>query len=188
MNDFSVSFSWPEDSLQWFSISYHTIDYWIGLRWASGRYASVNVRWPMGGGWLAERSPEILGCLCDIVIGNNRSAHTSKLSQKPVVIFHEHESPDEWETRLIFSGRKYQEIWVRVVKFVDGILKVDESITLCSSQMSLFERHTPTVESPVFVPNEELEKIRNLCASIAKVQKKYYQSEVDKLLSILPSS
>lgn len=63
-----------------------------------------------------------------------------KLPENPIVVFHEHESLEEGESRMIFqkcTKNHTQVLLIRYVKWIDGVLKRDFSVTLCNPHQAL---------------------------------------------------
>lgn len=118
-----------------------------------------------------------------------------KLSTSPVVIFHEHESLEDGVSRMIFqkcTKNNTQVLLIRYVKWIEGILKRDFSVTLCNPhqalQRDLFDdSQYEELMEPIFVNQRDLDEISQFLLNIYKVQQKHYQKEVDRLLFILPS-
>lgn len=190
------SFSWPTYTCQSLDFVYYKIDYWLRIYSSQGHYWDVNIRW--AGGWgLMNQSINVHKALSAIVQSKplKKKKQFDKLSTSPVVIFHEHESLEDGVSRMIFqkcTKNNTQVLLIRYVKWIEGILKRDFSVTLCNPhqalQRDLFDdSQYEELMEPIFVNQRDLDEISQFLLNIYKVQQKHYQKEVDRLLFILPS-
>ena len=172
-----------------------SLDYLISI-WSLDSIGDINIRWAMWWGlmWSVNWWIDVHNSLSQIVQSKPfiRRKQLQKLTDDPVVLFHEHLQADQELACLIFQ-KYYQNnsmlIRVRYFHFVNEILKNDIKINLCnpnrSLQRDLFYKYEE-VDVPIFLSDKDLDEISQLLIRIYWVQKKYYQEKVNSLLSMYP--
>ena len=116
-----------------------------------------------------------------------------KLPQVPIVLAHEH-GREEWDRYIIFQKQSFNHATVLSVRFasiVGNTIKKVFSITFCNGneqyQQDFFSPISEKVPWPIFLTQKEFNEIGHFLNAYLKVQRWFYQTQVDNLLSIYPS-
>ena len=196
MEVFNRTFLWPIKTTNLLDISYFCIDYLITVCSPESR-GSINIRWAMWWGlmWEAEGWLRVHQILSNIVQSREfKWGNQLKwLSDEPIILLHEHESPEDWVSCIISQKSTIHHVpvlLVHYVTYIDGILNKDIMITLCNPQGELHfdwfdNKDDEEIINPVFLSNNDLDEVSELLEAVERVQRKYYQDRVNTLLSIL---
>lgn len=192
------TFSWPNKTYQSFDISSYQSEYLVTIC-SPESIGSIIIRWASGwwSMWKVKEWLIVHQILSDIVQSREpkQRKQLNRLPDKPIVLFHEHEFPEDWTSSIIFQKSIINHVpvlLVRYVTYIDEILNKDIIITLCNPQGELQwdwvdDNKCEEEINPVFLSNNDLDEVSRLLLAIFRVQKRNYQERVDDLLSILPS-
>ena len=177
------TFSWPNKTYQSFDISYYCIDYLITVCSLESS-GIINIRWAMWWGlmWEVKEWLIVHQILSDIVQSREpkQRKQLNRLSDEPIVLFHEHESPEDGKSSMIFQKVTIHHVpvlLVRYVTYINEILNKDIMITLCNPQGELHfdwfdKKDEEEIINPVFLSNKDLDEVSELLKAFLRVQRR----------------
>ena len=196
-------FSWANESIQVFWVDFVAMDYIFSLeteQWSS----FITIRWAEWGGFMNGNGKSITyfrKTLGQFLLRHKpfkRNKEFNRLHTDPIVLRDDHDYC-AWTNQsncIIFQKWNLNGsdiLKIRCISWVQNILSQNLVVTICNPhelfQKDLFKEDSPLdIINPLFASPKEFDEIAKVLLSIWRVQQKFYQKQVDELLSILPPS